>query len=341
LMEAWQSVSLDLVPPLFQSSVRSKEAIWFQTYHDMIGSSLSDDLDQQSLSWSVIPLTIGEIVKGILVLGFPQQDTISDDTRRFVLALAEQCAQALARAHLYEAEAKARHEAELANQVKLKFLGMISHELRTPLTSIKGFISTMLADDVVWPLEQQREFLAIANEESDKLTELVDQLLDVSRIQAGSIQIAPKVCRFTEILEIAAAQFEILTRQHSFAIHIAPNLPLILADHQRIAQVLVNLVGNATKYSPAGTSIDLYADMEGDYLHVEIADHGMGIPEEDREIIFEAFRQVERKDGRRHQQGAGLGLAICKGLIEAHQGRIWVNPLYTEGTSICFTIPCA
>lgn len=245
-----------------------------------------------------------------------------------------------ARAQLFEQEQIARKHAEAANELKLKFLAMVSHELRTPLTSIKGFTSTLLANDVGWDESTQREFLAIMDEEADRLTDLVEQLLDVSRLQAGTLRIEIAPHKLDEVLSGVMAQINAVTANHRLIVDVPDDLPLLPLDSQRIGQVLVNLVGNAVKFSPANSPITICARLEDDHrVQVNVSDEGEGIARAERDQVFEAFRQGARKSGR--QPGAGLGLAICKGIIDAHKGRIWIADHDGPGTTISFTLPVA
>ncbi|MCI0352971.1 MAG: PAS domain S-box protein, partial [Acidobacteriales bacterium] len=156
-----------------------------------------------------------------------------------------------------ERERIARAEAERANALKMRFLAMISHELRTPLTSIKGFTSTLLAEDVTWVPEQQRQFLSLVDEEADRLRELIDQLLDLSQIQAGVLQIQAIAQPFSASLDVAREQLRTLTVNQDFQANVPEHLPTVLMDERRIAQVVTNIIGNAVKYAPLGTPIVL------------------------------------------------------------------------------------
>lgn len=238
----------------------------------------------------------------------------------------------------YELEQQARIRAEEANSLKMKFLAMISHELRTPLTAIKGFTSTLLSEDVQWSETDQKEFIRIMDEEADRLTGLVEQLLDVSRLQAGNLSIDPKPHNLNDIVRSAAAQLNAVTIQHDLLIDLPPDLPPVQADANRVVQVIVNLVSNAVKYSPPYTRIIVSASHKADAVQVDVIDAGVGIPESEREHVFEAFRQLDRKLS---SQGAGLGLAICKGFVEAHNGRIWIQGGIDKGTCVSFTLPVA
>jgi PAS domain S-box-containing protein len=232
---------------------------------------------------------------------------------------------------------QARNAAQHADRLKLEFLGMVSHELRTPLTSIKGFATTLLQSDVEWEPKLQREFLTIIDDETDKLTELVGQLLDLSQLQAGVLRITTAPTSFARVITSTEVSLKAMTREHILKVQLPTDLPPLMIDTQRVGQVLVNLVSNAVKYSPKGSTILIDVCQEGAFVQVDVVDPGLGIPDATRDHVFEAFYQVERKSGG--QVGAGLGLAICKGLIEAHGGRIWIQERNEPGTTISFTLP--
>jgi K+-sensing histidine kinase KdpD len=258
------------------------------------------------------------------------------DDANFLQAVANIIGPAIERNSAYEAERKARAEAEEANHVKVQFLGMISHELRTPLASIKGFTSTLLAPDIHWTEEQQREFLAIVDTEANKLKDLVSQLLDVSSLEAGTLRIRPVPMRVEDVLDSAMPQLQAITAEHKLTVELAPDLPMVKADNQRIGQVIVNLVDNASKYSPPKSPIALTAAKVDNMVQITVRDHGDGIAYSDRSYIFEPFRRAEKQA---RQRGAGLGLAVCKGVVEAHGGRIWIHDDPPPGTLISFTLP--
>lgn len=234
-------------------------------------------------------------------------------------------------------EQAARAEAERANELRLKFLAMISHELRTPLTSIKGFASTLLADDVVWEPERWQTFIGIIDEETDKLTELVEHLLDLSLLQAGTLSVTLQPMKVSTLLNKAARQSNGLVAEHTLRMDVPEELPLVAADPRRISQVVTNLVSNAAKYAPKHTEIVIAAEEAENAVQIRVSDQCPGIPESERERVFEVFYQLATPEIRR--QGAGLGLAICKGLIERHGGKIWIEDGAEPGTTISFTLP--
>ncbi|HEX7556567.1 MAG TPA: ATP-binding protein, partial [Leptolinea sp.] len=286
----------------------------------------------------ILPLIAGGEWFGLLSLHFKTRRMTSMDDLRHVRGLVDETAIVIKNMRLLEAESQARHEAEMANDVKLKFLAMISHELRTPLASIKGFATTLLAEDVTWPPDKQRDFLQIINRESDKLSDLIEQLLDLTRMEAGILRVSLKKVSLNTVIDSARAQLQALTVDHELVMDLPVELPLILGDGQRIAQVLTNLVGNAAKFSPAHTQIIISAHRSGSMVQVDVSDQGVGIGPQDRTRVFESFRQLENGTGS-NTKGAGLGLAICKGLIEAQSGKIWIQDHPGPGTVISFTLP--
>jgi two-component system sensor histidine kinase KdpD len=278
---------------------------------------------------------------GMMSLHFDQVVAINADDLRHLQGLVDEVAMGIHNFILLKTEAQARQEAEKANNLKLKFLAMISHELRTPLTSIKGFSTTLLADDVEWTAENQHDFIETINVEADKLSDLIEQLLDLSRLEAGTIRIHPQHVEWSQIILTSMAQLNALTINHHLVIDESPSdLPALNVDVARISQVITNLVSNSVKYSSRNATITIIAEKLSDqFIKVSVLDEGIGIPPEARSRVFEAFQQLEHE--KRSAKGAGLGLAICRGLIEAHGGRIWVDDHIGDGTTLSFTLPIA
>lgn len=300
-----------------------------------------------------LPLQTGGRAIGILEL---EARLESERMRRILYTLGDMAAVALERARLIstlqrysdelEAQVAARTEdlqralarAQEADRLKSVFLSMISHELRTPLAAIKGFASTLLQDDVEWDPATQREFLSIIERESDQLEGLISQLLDMSRLEAGMLNIEQVTCSLSEIVQGVASRLKVIASAHDLQVYIPPDLPMIYADRQRVGQVLSNLVENAAKYAPPHTAIVISASAVEDQVRVSVSDQGAGIPPELQERIFDHFFRANHRDGR---PGAGLGLAICRGIVEAHGGRIWVEGKPGQGSVFVFTLPIA
>jgi PAS domain S-box-containing protein len=210
------------------------------------------------------------------------------------------------------------------DQMKSQLLSTVSHELRTPLASIKGFATTLLRDDVQWDETSRREFLSIIDEESDRLTELIGNLLDMSRIEAGTLRMETEPVDLTPIIDETASEFQMMTDSHQIVTQLPPDLPPVVADPRRARQVVRNLVENAVKYSPAGGVIVISAIVIDGTLQTSVADQGIGIEPEDLVRVFDRFYQVDSASTRK-VGGSGLGLSICKAIVEAHEGSIWVE----------------
>lgn len=289
----------------------------------------------------VFPLIASNQWYGMLTIHFKFPKAMSLEEIDYFEKVVNQAAAAIYNFHLLESETRARKEAEEANRLKLKFLAMISHELRTPLTSIKGFATTLLADDVTWDPHSQRDFIETISQEADKLTDLIEHLLDLSRLESGTLRIIPEEQPLNAIVNTAMAQLRTLTVEHDLVIAIPDDLPPVKGDPQRVAQVLTNLVSNAARYSPGGTRITISARAQTGEVQVDVADQGPGIPPQERARVFEAFHQVQASGESERAKGVGLGLAICKGLVELQGGRIWIQDQPGPGTTISFTLPAA
>jgi two-component system sensor histidine kinase KdpD len=216
-------------------------------------------------------------------------------------------------------------------------LSSVSHDLRTPLAVIKGAVTNLLDETVKWDSEARAELLGAINQETDRLNRLVGNLLNMSRIEAGTIQPHRIWHDISELISDVINRMQPMLPEHHLAADILSELPPVQLDYTLIEQVLTNLLENAGKYTPAGTPITITASREGDQLRVTVQDRGPGIPEGMDKRIFEKF--VRSTEPERHADGTGLGLAICKGIIEAHGGRIWVESAPSGGAAFRFTLP--
>lgn len=222
------------------------------------------------------------------------------------------------------------------DRMRSSLVSTVSHELRTPLAAIKGYASTMLAEDVEWDRASQHEFLTIISDESDRLTNLVNNLLDLSRIEAGSLRLARENCDIQETISRAAKQSR-LTPGNQFEIQIEAKLPKLYADPPRLESILRNLIENAVKYGGEQAKIRVEVVKNARDFVFRVLDDGPGIPVKEGQRIFESFYRVDDSLARL-TSGAGLGLAICQGLVRAHGGRIWAE-VQEAGACIAFTIP--
>ena len=222
------------------------------------------------------------------------------------------------------------------DRMKSNLISTVSHELRTPLAAIKGYASTLLAEDVEWDSKSQGEFLTIISNETDRLTSLVNNLLDLSRIEAGSLKLSLEKCNIEETILRGAKQAR-LESGNRFEVKIEAGLPSIYADVPRLETVIRNLIENSVKYAGEQSYIQVKVNRQNDSIIFRVMDDGPGIPPEKSERIFERFYRLDDSLAR-VTSGAGLGLAICQGLVRAHKGEIWVEPM-NAGACIAFSIP--
>jgi PAS domain S-box-containing protein len=221
------------------------------------------------------------------------------------------------------------------DRMRASLVSTVSHELRTPLASIKGYATTLLAEDVQWDRESQNEFLKIISDESDRLSELVNNILDLSRLDAGALQLERVKCDIEETIHKAAKRVRL--NGSRFEVQIEADLPALYADPLRLEAILRNLFENAVKYGGENVAIRIEAARQDGSILFRVSDDGPGIPPEESARIFEMFYRVDDRLSR-SAGGAGLGLAICQGLVHAHGGRIWVEP-QERGACIAFSIP--
>lgn len=225
-----------------------------------------------------------------------------------------------------------------AEQIKNQLLSTVSHELRTPLASIKGFATTLLRQDVRWDEATQREFLRIIEEESNRLEELIDNLLDMSQMEAGALRIQREPTQLRRLVRESVEQAQRRTEAHWFVMDLPAELPRVWADPRRVRQVMNNILENAIKYSPNGGQITVTCEVDRENVIVSISDQGQGISPEYLERVFDRFFQVDGASTRK-LGGSGLGLAIAKGIIEAHGGTVWAESAEGAGSVFRFSLP--
>ncbi|HJZ45866.1 MAG TPA: ATP-binding protein [Roseiflexaceae bacterium] len=228
----------------------------------------------------------------------------------------------------------------LADRLKTEFIATASHELRTPLTSIRGYVDLLLLG-TLGPLSQpQSDFLKVVKNNVARLVELIDDLLDVSKIEGGEIRLRREPVDMAEVLyEVGESLYSQFTeRSISLAIDVQEGLPALMADRKRLRQIAVNLVGNACKYTPTGGHVDVLLRNGGNWLRVDVRDTGVGISEAARQHIFTPFYRADNPL-RDEVGGTGLGLSITKKLVELHGGEIWFETSEGKGTTFSFTLP--
>ncbi len=225
-----------------------------------------------------------------------------------------------------------------ADKVKSTFISVISHELKTPVALIKGYADTLLRDDARWDRRTTRESLHVILEETERLNQLIDNLLDASRLQAGALPMEMREVALDVLAERVAGRFRTQTQSHEIVVTFPHDFPVIEGDAGRLEQVLNNLVSNAIKYSPAGGRIEITGRVSPEEVIIAVSDQGVGISPDEQPHVFERFYRGARE---RHQRtpGTGLGLYLAKAIIEAHGGRIWVESNPGEGAVFSFALP--
>jgi PAS domain S-box-containing protein len=230
---------------------------------------------------------------------------------------------------------------EEMEKLRNEFLGMVTHELKTPLAAIKGSAATALGSARPLDVEETRELFDIINEQSDRLRDLVDNLLDMSRIEAGSLSVKPEPLDLASVMEEAQGIFARSGRSQRIELQMPDEMPPVNADRRRLVQVLTNLLTNAAKFSSTTAPIKISVDHDSLLATVKVKDEGQGIAPDKLPLLFQKFSQVH--DGAKTRAaGTGLGLAICKGIVEAHGGRIWAESAGEgKGATFVFTLPLA
>lgn len=227
-------------------------------------------------------------------------------------------------------------ELKKIDEMKSEFISTASHELRTPLASMKGAVSLVLNEAAGEINQTQKKFLQILNRNCDRLTRLVSNLLDLSRIEAGESRLSRELTNVNKVIAESVNSLRPQTERKkiSLSTEIPQSLPSIFVDRDKLEEVFINLIDNAIKFTPPGGKISIQALEEESRLKFSVIDNGVGIPEEDIKNIFEKFRQLGNERG-----GTGLGLPISKDIIEAHGGKIWVESKIGEGSKFTFILP--
>lgn len=229
-------------------------------------------------------------------------------------------------------------ERQLVERMKDEFVSVVSHELRTPLTSIHGSLG-MLASGLLSPgSERGKRLLQIAVDSTDRLVRLINDILDIERIESGKVTMAKEVCNAADLMTEAADVMQAMAQRYGVNLSVSPICVDLWADSDRLIQTLTNLLSNAIKFSPSGSTVCLTAERQELEILFQVKDQGRGIPADKLETIFERFQQVDSSDSRNHE-GTGLGLAICRSIVQQHSGRIWAESQLGEGSNFYFTLP--
>jgi two-component system sensor histidine kinase KdpD len=257
------------------------------------------------------------------------------------VAALETCASLLAssleRANIADIAQQSKVEAE-SEKLRTMLLSSVSHDLRTPLASITGAASTIATDIDSLSRDTIRDLGRSINQEAGRLSHLVSNLLEVTRLESGTVQLNRQPYFIEELIGSALTGLEQVLSKHAVVTQSEENLPLVLVDGVLIEQVLINLLENAAHYTPVGSTIRISAVRKDDHVLVSVTDNGPGIAKDGEKKIFDKFYSIGRKEA---QKGTGLGLPICAGILKAHEGEIWASNMPQGGAGFYFTLPAA
>lgn len=307
----------------------------------------------------ISPILPPEGDKGFIFMGSSSPEiVITEGDEEIINVLANHIGQALENARLfdktYQAQQtlekkveertrelkKALEEIKGVNKRKSDFVSAVSHELRTPLTSIKGYASILLAERLGKIPKEVKERLEKINKHSDELTRMVNDLLDVSRIESGRVELKMQPQGLKEITDsvIDLLQPQLKDKRILISLDIPRGLPNAMADRSQVERVFINLLGNAIKFTPESGRIAVRANVKNEFIQIDISDNGIGIPETSLPFIFDEFYRVDNEINQ-SLKGTGLGLSLVKYIVNAHKGDIWVKSRLNEGTTFSFTLP--
>jgi PAS domain S-box-containing protein len=289
----------------------------------------------------VLPLRTRREMIGALVIAANDPDrAMTDDKLPLAEVLSERAALAIENAKLYTEQVEARRKVEDLSRLKDEFLSIASHELRTPVTSIKGY--TQLAKMLIkeGDLNTSEEYLDIALDQIDRMSRLILELLDVSRIETGRLEIRKEGIGWPQFVRDVVHRHHTTVSDRRFQVSVPDESKIVTGDRDRLEQVLGNLLENAVKYSPDGSDVTVTVEDRGDSLVTAVCDRGIGIPADELAQVFERFHRG-RQVSSTNYGGLGLGLYITKQIIERHGGSIWVESKEGHGTTFYFSLPVA
>ena len=258
------------------------------------------------------------------------------DDARLIESVAHELRGAIAQAEAFAQQREAVSELERLSRAKSDFVSVVSHEFRTPLTGIQGFSEMMQSEDLT--LEEMREYAGDINKDAHRLNRMITEMLDLDKMESGRMEIHREPVDLNAIVSEEAERVRPNAPRHPLSVRLDPTVGDTSGDRDKLTQVIANLLNNAVKYSPNGGEIVVSTRAEGSSAHVVVRDHGMGIPKEALETIFERYGRVESL-ATRHIQGTGLGLPIVRQIVQLHGGAVWVESTVGEGSVFHVTLP--
>ncbi len=289
-------------------------------------------------SLMIVPISLRDRIIGVMRVGSRRPDFFTPDQLEFLTIIADELAIIIEMFTLYENLSNKAQELAQLNKLKDEFLATVSHELKTPLTTIKGFVSVILSGEVGPLNEQQQNFLTVTDQSVNRLTSLISNLLDLSRLN-GKVEMEFHNVDLSELVRASVSAMQLKAREKNVTLTNAmpKGLPPVQADTRWITQVVDNLVINAIKYAGTGASVKVDGTDKGEAVVVCVEDNGPGIPAAEQKMVFDKF--YRGKASVNQVPGTGLGLAICKSVVEKHGGKIWVESRPGKGSKFCFALP--
>ena len=338
-MELYQNIPLSVkdffLDPVIESGLPQRITLPADNHRGLL---------KDGLSLVIIPIRRESITIGLILLESTSTELPSEDTMVFLTRLSDHASIAISNAQLYNA-------VQSANIAKSEFVSFVSHELKNPMTSIKGY-TELLAAGAVGPVnEAQANFLVTIRSNVERMSTLVSDLNDVSRIEAGRLRLDFRAVRLSEIMDevVRSLRRQLDEKTQKLSIQLAQELTSVWADRSRLVQIMTNLISNANKYTQTGGDIFVQAETcdnrwdpngAARVVHVWVQDNGIGISEEDQKKIFQKFFRSEDPKTR-EANGTGLGLNITRSLVEMQGGQIWFESEFRKGTTFHFTLPIA
>jgi signal transduction histidine kinase len=297
-----------------------------------------------------VPIRVRGKILGVLATSLTRPSRqFTEADLRVAIALADRAGLAIENSRLYEQERRLREQLEAlnrrlaeANQLKSEFVTVVSHELRTPLTAITGYMALLLEGQMGPLVAAQRQCLSMVTRNADRLVELIDDLLDIARIEAGKVELKRTTLDLAHLIQEVATALrpQIEVKRQRLTLDLAAALPTVSGDADRVRQILTNLLSNAHKYTPPGGSIAITAHGEEGRVRVDVHDTGIGLSPEDQARLFTKFFRAQHPMTR-EVGGTGLGLAITRSLVELHGGAVAVASALGQGSTFSFTLPAA
>jgi K+-sensing histidine kinase KdpD len=299
-----------------------------------------------AIFWGGRPANVAAITSVIVIdyffLGAP--GVFSVPNQRDVLLLIGILALAFALGTVSDRRREARREARAlahSEQLQRTLLRVISHDLKTPLTTIIGSLQMLLDTRLNLAEETRRELATIAYDQANRLNRLVAGILEMTRLEAGTTSVKDALCDVADVVDEALGQLQETLQGRRCVIRLPSSLPAVQGDVVLLSHALANLLHNAAKFSPDGTPIEVTADPQDRSVVISVADHGQGIPAGELDRVFEKFYRLRQSRDEDSGVGTGLGLAVAKGIVEAHRGRIWAERRESGGTIVRMSLPLA